>query len=157
MTLVRENRVLEVLSVAYKEAFLARLEFVSLPISTGLYYPGQTPKYAHFVTSGMTSIVTYMEDGSGVVIEVHDSRTEQPTLVKALDDDESGRGLTIVDAITEQQWGVIARPSGPKISPRSSATSRAAAARALCRGGSRNMAWASFQRPSAMVASCLPG
>jgi two-component sensor histidine kinase len=56
-----------------------------------------------------------MDDGSGVVIEVHDSRTEQPTLVKALDDDECGRGLTIVDAITEHQWGVIARPGPGKV------------------------------------------
>jgi CRP-like cAMP-binding protein len=68
MAPVRENRLLQALPHPYKEALLARLEFVALPISTVLYYPDKTPKYAHFVTSGMTSIVTYMEDGSGVEV-----------------------------------------------------------------------------------------
>src|SRR5882757_2376127 len=54
-------------------------------------------------------------NGPGVVIEVHDSRGEQPALVKALDDDESGRGLTIVDALTDHRWGVIARPGPGKV------------------------------------------
>src|SRR5882757_1710553 len=55
------------------------------------------------------------ENGTGITIEVHDSRPEHPTLVKALDDEESGHGLTIVDALTNHQWGVTPRPGPGKV------------------------------------------
>jgi CRP-like cAMP-binding protein len=44
------------------------MEEVTLPLSTTLWRPFEYPKYAHFMTSGITSIVTIMEDGSGVEV-----------------------------------------------------------------------------------------
>jgi CRP-like cAMP-binding protein len=47
---------------------LARLEPVQLPTPTSLYLPHETPKYAHFMTSGIASVVTFMQDGNGVEV-----------------------------------------------------------------------------------------
>ena len=44
------------------------MEEVHLPVPTTLYHPGTTPKFAHFMTSGMVSIVTFMKDGHGVEV-----------------------------------------------------------------------------------------
>ena len=52
----------------YRSSLLARMEEVALPIPTNLYRAGEIPKYAHFMTSGITSIVTFMENGSGVEV-----------------------------------------------------------------------------------------
>src|SRR5260370_41916821 len=41
------------------------MEGISLPVDTVLYSPAQRPKYAHFMTSGIASIVVLMADGSG--------------------------------------------------------------------------------------------
>jgi CRP-like cAMP-binding protein len=43
---------------------MPRLKAVSLPIRTVLYEPDETPKYAHFMTSGIASIVSSMSDGA---------------------------------------------------------------------------------------------
>jgi anti-sigma regulatory factor (Ser/Thr protein kinase) len=45
----------------------------------------------------------------GVRLEVHDASPEWPLAGKPGDDDEAGRGLLIVDALTHGQWGVSAR------------------------------------------------
>lgn len=77
-----------------------------------------TNAYKHGRVGGRsigTSFLRADEDGPGVVIEVHDSRTEEPTLVKALDEEESGRGMAIVDAMTGKRWGVVARPGPGKV------------------------------------------
>ena len=37
---------------------------VNIPIRTSLYEPGDSPKFAHFLTSGIASVVTTMGDGS---------------------------------------------------------------------------------------------
>ena len=42
------------------EGYLKR---VSIPVQAPLYEPGDTPKYVHFLTSGIASIVTYMSTG----------------------------------------------------------------------------------------------
>lgn len=42
---------------------LAQLERISIPVRTSLYEPGDTPKYVHFLTSGIASIVTLMANG----------------------------------------------------------------------------------------------
>ena len=44
------------------------MEEVFLPVPTLLYHPGTPPKFAHFMTSGMVSIVTFMQDGHGVEV-----------------------------------------------------------------------------------------
>jgi CRP-like cAMP-binding protein len=44
------------------------MEPISMPIETILYKPGERPKYAHFMTSGITSIVIFMSDGSGAEV-----------------------------------------------------------------------------------------
>ena len=42
----------------------SRLEEVDLPLRTKLYNAGEVPRYAHFMTSGIASIVSTMEDGT---------------------------------------------------------------------------------------------
>ena len=68
MSHVRPNRLLQALPEPYRTQLVACLEEVELPVSTVLYLPDDEPKYAHFMTSGITSIVTYMEGGSGVEV-----------------------------------------------------------------------------------------
>jgi len=59
---------IESLPVDAREFLLARLRPVSLPVGTGLVNPGQQPKFAHFMTSGIASIVTFMKDGVGAEV-----------------------------------------------------------------------------------------
>ena len=42
------------------------MESVSLPVGEMLMRPGDTPAFAHFMTSGIASVVTYMKDGGAV-------------------------------------------------------------------------------------------
>ncbi|KIF72169.1 hypothetical protein HY68_14385 [Streptomyces sp. AcH 505] len=44
-----------------------------------------------------------------VRIEVHDASDELPQRHKAADDDEGGRGLALVDELTNQRWGASER------------------------------------------------
>lgn len=44
--------------------------------------------------------------GCGVRIEVHGANESKSEQRKAFDDEESGRGLALVDAITGGRWGV---------------------------------------------------
>ncbi|WUH93800.1 ATP-binding protein [Streptomyces sp. NBC_00433] len=44
-----------------------------------------------------------------VRIEVHDANDAKPERREATDDDESGRGLELVDALTSGQWGISSR------------------------------------------------
>jgi CRP-like cAMP-binding protein len=62
------NRMLDQLPAPYKASLMARMEAVVLPVPTSIYRPGEAPKYGHFMTSGMTSVVTFMEDGNGVEV-----------------------------------------------------------------------------------------
>jgi CRP-like cAMP-binding protein len=48
------------------DAFRAKLAPVSLPVGMSIYEPHETPKYAHFLTSGIASVVTVMLDGGSV-------------------------------------------------------------------------------------------
>ncbi|MBM9508055.1 ATP-binding protein [Actinacidiphila acididurans] len=45
----------------------------------------------------------------GVRIEVHDANAAKPELREASEDEESGRGLTLVDCVTSGRWGVSDR------------------------------------------------
>ena len=59
---------LDMLPADYRPSLLARMKEVALPIPTNIYRRGDVPQYAHFMTSGITSIVTFMENGSGVEV-----------------------------------------------------------------------------------------
>jgi CRP-like cAMP-binding protein len=43
---------------------LKQVTRVNIPMRTSLYEPGDPPKFAHFLTSGIASVVTTMGDGS---------------------------------------------------------------------------------------------
>jgi CRP-like cAMP-binding protein len=47
-------------------SFRAKLTAVSLPIGAALYEPNEVPRFAHFITSGIASVVTTMKDGGMV-------------------------------------------------------------------------------------------
>jgi len=63
MSFPRTNLLIEMLSPPIRARILSRLEEVQLPIRTVLYKAEQPPRYAHFITSGIASIVAEMEDG----------------------------------------------------------------------------------------------
>jgi CRP-like cAMP-binding protein len=64
------NLLLESLPVAYRNSLLARLKPVSLPVRTVLYEPDEAPRYAHFVTSGIASIVSAMSTGASAEVGI---------------------------------------------------------------------------------------
>src|ERR1700710_611488 len=68
MVNVASNRMLDRLPADYKAHLMTRMEAVALPVPENIYRPGETPKYGHFMTGGMTSVVTFMEDGNGVEV-----------------------------------------------------------------------------------------
>lgn len=51
----------------------------------------------------------YQPVADGVRIEVHDANETWPEVRKADDEEESGRGLALVDALTASRWGVAER------------------------------------------------
>jgi anti-sigma regulatory factor (Ser/Thr protein kinase) len=51
----------------------------------------------------------------GVRIEVHDASESKPELRYVSDDGESGRGLLLVDALTDGQWGAGPREGVGKV------------------------------------------
>jgi CRP-like cAMP-binding protein len=59
------NSILDALPPEFN-AFRAKLTAVSLPTGMSIYEPHQVPRFAHFLTSGIASVVTAMKDG-GVV------------------------------------------------------------------------------------------
>jgi CRP-like cAMP-binding protein len=62
------NFLLDSLPRNQRNALLARMEPVTLPLGTVLYRSGEQPEYAHFMTTGITSIVTFMADGVGAEV-----------------------------------------------------------------------------------------
>jgi CRP-like cAMP-binding protein len=64
------NLLIEKLPGEYREHLYSRLEPVSLPAGTTLYEPEIVPDYAHFMTSGMTSMVAFMSDGTGAEVGI---------------------------------------------------------------------------------------
>jgi CRP-like cAMP-binding protein len=62
------NLLLDSLPTSSRKALLARMEPIPLPIGTVLYRSGEQPEYAHFMTTGITSIVTFMADGAGAEV-----------------------------------------------------------------------------------------
>ena len=54
----------------YRDSLLSRLKPDTLPIGTVLYEAEETPKYAHFITTGIASIVSTMSDGSSAEVGI---------------------------------------------------------------------------------------
>jgi CRP-like cAMP-binding protein len=62
------NLLLDALPANQRTALVARMQPVSLPTRTMLCNPGEQPKYAHFMTSGIASVVTFMANGVGAEV-----------------------------------------------------------------------------------------
>jgi len=62
------NILIDSMPEASRKSLLHHLRPVPVPLRTSLYEPGDVPKYVHFLTSGIASIVTTM--GSGETTEV---------------------------------------------------------------------------------------
>jgi CRP-like cAMP-binding protein len=68
MTPEKSNLLLQALPSPERESLLARMETVSLPIRTVFYEQGEQPEYAHFMTSGIASIVAQASEGNGTEV-----------------------------------------------------------------------------------------
>jgi CRP-like cAMP-binding protein len=68
MAPIATNLIIESLPAPLKASLLASLQPVTLPIGTVLSSPGEQPKYAHFMTSGIASVVTFMANGAGAEV-----------------------------------------------------------------------------------------
>ena len=64
------NLIIDALPAELKSYLLTRLQPVDLPVGTVLTKPGQIPPFAHFMTSGIASVVTFMSDGLGAEVGV---------------------------------------------------------------------------------------
>jgi len=65
-----KNFLLGMLPLPYRNSLIARMKPIALPIRTVLYEAEETPKYAHFMTSGVASIVSSMSDGSSAEVGI---------------------------------------------------------------------------------------
>lgn len=62
------NRLIDALPRAARRAFIALLEPVALPVGTVLFETGVKPRHVHFMTSGLTSLMIRLADGSAVEV-----------------------------------------------------------------------------------------
>jgi CRP-like cAMP-binding protein len=62
------NSILDRLPLAQRKALLVRMQLVPLHDGEVLIRSGEVPLYAHFMTSGITSVVTYMKDGGAAEV-----------------------------------------------------------------------------------------
>ncbi len=58
------NVLIDALPKESKRKLLSQLSRVNVPVRTSPYEPSDSPKYAHFITAGIASVVTTMNDGS---------------------------------------------------------------------------------------------
>jgi CRP-like cAMP-binding protein len=58
------NVLVDALPEESRRKLLKQVTRVNVPIRTSLYEPGDPPRFAHFLTSGIASVVTTMGDGS---------------------------------------------------------------------------------------------
>ena len=64
------NRLLSALTPESRERLTSMCSAVNLPLKMPLYDMGETPVYAYFMTSGMASVVTSMDDGASAEVGV---------------------------------------------------------------------------------------
>lgn len=69
----------------------------------------------HGRVQGRKTGVSVIQVETGVLLEVHDTRDKAPTPGQAAATDEQGRGLLLVDAFTNGQWGVAPRQGPGKV------------------------------------------
>jgi CRP-like cAMP-binding protein len=62
------NILIDALPEASRRRLQKETTRVKVPTRTSLYEPGDRPKFAHFLTSGIASVVTTMEDGRTVEV-----------------------------------------------------------------------------------------
>lgn len=62
------NVLLDALPEESRRRIMAHLRAVALPVRTSLYEPDDLPKYVHFLTSGIASIVASMKDGESTEV-----------------------------------------------------------------------------------------
>jgi CRP-like cAMP-binding protein len=65
---VSENRLLAALSIEEHERLAPHLETVTLSLSEILFRPDERLQYVHFPTSSIVSLLTSLEDGSGMEV-----------------------------------------------------------------------------------------
>src|ERR1700753_3879781 len=58
------NILISALPEAGRRKLVGRLRRVNLPLGASLYEPNDEPKYLHFITSGIASVVSVAQDGS---------------------------------------------------------------------------------------------
>ena len=68
MSFPQTNLLLEALPSSERAGLLSQLEAVSMPVGTVLFNAGSPPRYVHFMTSGIASVVTSMADGDAVEV-----------------------------------------------------------------------------------------
>ncbi|HSZ16735.1 MAG TPA: Crp/Fnr family transcriptional regulator [Terracidiphilus sp.] len=68
MAQVLSNLLLNSIPAGERKALVACMEQIQLPSGTILYRTGEQPEFAHFMTSGIASVVTFMANGSGVEV-----------------------------------------------------------------------------------------
>jgi CRP-like cAMP-binding protein len=64
------NLLLASLSPKYRVALISRMSRVALPAREVLYEPDETPKFAHFLTGGIASIVGTMSSGASAEVGI---------------------------------------------------------------------------------------
>ncbi len=62
------NLLLTMLPSEQRAQLMRMLEPVAMPVRTVLFEPERVPHYAHFLTSGLASIVTYMKEGEAAEV-----------------------------------------------------------------------------------------
>lgn len=62
------NLLLTMLPFEQRAQLLRLLEPIAMPVPTVIFEPERTPHYAHFLTSGLASIVTYMKEGEAAEV-----------------------------------------------------------------------------------------
>jgi CRP-like cAMP-binding protein len=62
------NILIDAMPEPSRRRLLAQGTRVAVPIRTSLYEPGNPPRYVHFLTSGIASVVTRMNDGETVEV-----------------------------------------------------------------------------------------
>ena len=68
MAATNSNLLLDALPPSVRRSLLAEAEAITLPVGSPVFDPAIPPKYGHFVTSGIVSVVDYLEDGDGVEV-----------------------------------------------------------------------------------------
>ena len=68
MAYPHSNLLLASLPADVQAALSADLEAVPLPVKTVLFEPERNPRYVHFITSGIASVVTQMAGGEAVEV-----------------------------------------------------------------------------------------